>query len=322
MKVAINGLGRIGRQTYKILLERGLEVTAVNDLTDKKTLAYLLNFDSVYGAPAREIKPPQNLLAEPDPLKIPWEKLGIGLVVDCTGRFTKRAEAGKHLKAGVKKVIISANSKDADLSIVMGVNHARYQPAKHHILAACSCTTNAASPAVKILDDAFGIQKANITTIHSYTATQSLVDSPSKNDPKRGRSAAINIVPSTTGAATAVTRVIPKLAGKLDGGAYRVPTPAGSIVEITALLDRTRITEKTINNEFIKQSQGRYEGIVKVTDQPIVSSDVLGPVSCMIDLKLTKVIGGNLASIKVWYDNEWGYGERLADLVSFISSAS
>ncbi|MFH1895983.1 MAG: glyceraldehyde 3-phosphate dehydrogenase NAD-binding domain-containing protein [bacterium] len=319
MKIAINGLGRIGRQTYKILLERGFEVEAVNDLTDKKTLEYLLNFDSVYGAPPEEVKLPKNLLSEADPLKLPWKKLGVDLVIDCTGRFTKKADAKNHLKSGAKKVVISANSKDADLSVVIGVNHALYEPQKHHILAACSCTTNAAAPIVKILHNAFGVEKAFIATVHSFTASQALVDAP-KKDMRDGRSAATNIVPSTTGAAVAVARVIPELEGKLDGGAYRVPTPAGSIVEITALLDRTRVTEEVINKEFIKQSQGRYEGIVQITNQPVVSSDILGPVSCMVDLSLTKVVGGNLVSVKVWYDNEWGYCERLADLVTFIAT--
>lgn len=319
MNIAINGLGRIGRQTYKILLERGLNIVAVNDLTDKETLEYLLNFDSVYGSPTEEIKLPKNLFSETEPAKLQWKKLGVDLIIESTGRFTAKEDAHKHIKAGAKKVIISANSKDADLAVVMGVNNVQYEPRKHNIIAACSCTTNAAAPIVKILNDAFGVQKANIATVHSYTASQALVDSP-KKDLRDGRAATQNIVPSATGAAKAVSQVIPQLIGKIDGTSYRVPTPAGSIVEITALLDRTRITEEVINNEFFKQANSRYEGIIQVTDQPIVSSDILGPVSSMVDLSLTKVIAGNLVSIKVWYDNEWGYCERLADLVSYVSS--
>ncbi len=316
MKIAINGLGRIGRQFYKICLERGFSVIAINDLTDKETLEYLLNFDSVYGSPQDTITLPENFYSQLDASKLPWKKLAIDVVVDCTGKFTKKIDAQKHIKAGAKRVVISANSSDADLSCVIGVNQVQFEPKKHKIIAACSCTTNAASPAVKILNDLYGVEAANISTVHSYTASQSLVDSP-KKDLRDGRAAAQNIVPSETGAAKAVVRVVPELEGKLDGVAYRVPTPAGSIVEVTALLRKSTTAER-INEEFIKASSGRYDGVVQVTDQPVVSQDILGPVSCMVDLALTRVTAGNLASVKVWYDNEWGYCERLADLVEFV----
>ena len=336
MKVAINGFGRIGRPSLKIMLEKpDIEVVAINDLGDINNLAYLLKYDTAYGVYNKDIKIEKledkdyNLLkvddinikvyANREPEKLPWKKLEIDVVLECTGFFKDRESAGGHLKAGAKKVIISAPTKDESIKmIVLGVDE-KTITAEDDILSNASCTTNCVAPVMKILDDNFGIEKSLMSTIHSYTSTQNLVDGSHK-DFRRGRAAAQNVVPTSTGAAIATTETLPQLKGKFDGMAFRVPTLDGSITDVVALL-KENTTENEINEAFARAASGEMRGVVQVTDEPLVLRDIIGnPHSAIVQTELTKVIDGNLVKIIAWYDNEWGYSNRLVELAEFLNS--
>lgn len=329
-KVGINGFGRIGRQVFKSLFERypQIEVAAINDITDTKTLAFLLKYDSTYGpfnaditydadhiiVNGRSIK----VFAEKDPANIPWKDLGIEVVIESTGLFTKAEKARVHIDAGgAKKVIISAPADGDDITIVLGVNEDQYDPAKHNIISNASCTTNSLAPVAKVLNDKFGIEKALMTTVHSYTNDQRILDLPHK-DLRRARAAALNIIPTSTGAAKAIGRVIPELNGKMHGISLRVPTPTVSITDLTALLSKD-VTPEEVNNAFKEYAEGRMKGILGYTDEPLVSMDFKGTTfSTVVDGLSTFVVGGNLVKVLAWYDNEWGYSTRLADLTNFV----
>ena len=330
IKVGINGFGRIGRQTYRALVEEyadEVEVVAVNDLTDTKTLGYLLQYDSNYGFFEGDVEVESDalkidgqtlrVLAEKDPAALNWGKLGVDLVIESTGRFTDADKAGLHLKAGAKKVIISAPAKGEDLTVVMGVNHDQYDPEKHNIISNASCTTNCLAPVAKVILDKFGIVKGLVTTVHSYTNDQVILDQPHK-DLRRARAAAINIIPTTTGAAKAVALVIPELKGKFDGFALRVPTSTVSIIDFKAVVERD-VTVQEVNAALKEASEGDLEDILGYEEQPLVSSDYRGdPRSSIVDALSTQVIGGNLVQVVSWYDNEWGYSCRVADLTAFV----
>ncbi len=332
VRVAINGFGRIGRQVFKVLFEKyrdQVEVVAVNDLTDVKTLAHLLKYDSNYGKFDADIRTEGDyivvddvkikVLAEPDPAKLPWKDLNIDIVVESTGRFRERDKAAKHLEAGAKKVIISAPAKGEDITIVLGVNHDKYDPEKHHIISNASCTTNCLAPVAKVLQDEFGIKRGLMTTVHSYTNDQRILDLPHK-DLRRARAAAINIIPTTTGAAAAIGKVIPELNGKLDGMAMRVPTSTVSIVDLTVELEKPATAEE-INAAMKKAAEGELKGILGYSEEPLVSSDYKGdPRSSIFDALETRVIDGNFVKVLSWYDNEWGYSNRVADLIVYIAS--
>ncbi|PIR73242.1 MAG: type I glyceraldehyde-3-phosphate dehydrogenase [Candidatus Moranbacteria bacterium CG10_big_fil_rev_8_21_14_0_10_35_21] len=327
-KLAINGFGRIGRAAFKIALEKNnLEVVAINDLTDAKTLAHLIQYDTVYGKYPKKVSAGEKsinidgkeypIFAEPDPTKLPWKELNIDVVLECTGRFIKDGKARAHIEAGAKKVIISAPAKGGDVStFLLGVNEDKYS--NQDVVSNASCTTNCIAPVAQIIHSNFGVEKAMMTTIHSYTADQNIQDGPHK-DLRRARAAAQNIVPTTTGAAIATAEVIPELQGLFDGLAVRVPTINGSLSDFTFLLKKDTTVEE-INNVLTKTSQeDRYKNILEVTNDPIVSSDIIGnPKSSIVDLSLTKVVGGNLIKIVVWYDNEWGYSNRLVEMVEHI----
>ena len=326
MKVGINGFGRIGRQVFRILHERGVEVALINDLTDNKTLAHLLKYDSTYGRfPGAVGYDEENLYVDgkairataiKDPREIPWKQAGVGVVVESTGVFTDGEKARAHLEAGAKKVIITAPAKNEDITVVLGVNHEQYDPAKHHIISNASCTTNSLAPVMKVLEEAFGVEKAFMTTIHAYTNDQRLLDLPHK-DLRRARAAALNIIPTTTGAAKATALVLPSLKGRFDGMALRVPTPTGSISDITALLKR-EVTAEEVNAALKAAAEGPLKGILAYTEDEIVLRDiVMDPHSSIVDGKLTKAIG-NLVKVFAWYDNEWGYANRVADLVELV----
>jgi len=341
IKIAINGFGRIGRLTLRRILENhpDLEVTAINDLMTPETAAYLLKYDTVYGKLNQEISlkkgqagavgkiaiGKQSILFfnEENPLALPWDKLGVQIVIESTGRFTSQKDSARHLEAGAKKVIISANSKDADLSIVLGVNEKNYKPLEHQIISNCSCTTNAAAPVLKVLGKTLGIEKAQLSTVHAATASQSLVDA-SKKDPREGRAAFANIIPAGTGASDAVTRVLPELEGRILGSAFRVPVLCGSVLEIIAQTElETSVGE--INKIFKKAAQNELKGILAVSEESLVSSDIIAnPHSAIIDLPLTEVINlpkvkdQNLVKVVAWYDNEWAYSCRLAELTEYI----
>lgn len=321
MKVAINGFGRIGRIVFGRALKQGVNVVAINDLTDIETLAYLLKYDSVYGVNEKSIKAGKGfihvgekkiiVLSEKDPEKLPWKKLGIDVVVESTGIFKDRKGASKHLKAGAKKVLISASGKDVDFTVVMGVNE-RGLKKSHKIISMASCTTNCIAPIVKILNDKFGVKKGFLTTIHAYTPDQRLLDSPHKEF-RRARAAAINLVPTTSGAASAVAAVIPSLKGKIDGMAIRVPVPCGSITDFVAVLGKS-ITSDEVNN-VIKNAAKKLKGILEYTEDELVSTDIIGnPNSSIFDSKLTKA-NGNMIKVLSWYDNEFGYSCRMVDLL-------
>jgi glyceraldehyde 3-phosphate dehydrogenase len=327
MKIGINGFGRIGRQIFRIAHARGMEIALVNDLTDNATLAHLLKYDSAYGRfPGEVSHDEENLIVDgrkvrataiKDPAELPWGELGVDLVVESTGIFTKREKAALHLKAGAKKVLISAPSPDADVDIVLGVNEASYDPEKHVIVSNASCTTNSLAAIMKVIDETFGIEQAMMTTIHSYTNDQVLIDGPHK-DLRRARSAAVNIVPSSTGAAKAVGKVLPNLQGIFDGGALRVPTATGSISDVTALLKRDA-TAAELNAAIKAAAEGPLKGIVRYTEDPIVLTDIIGdPHSGIWDAKLTKSMG-RLVKFFSWYDNEWGYSSRMVDLLELMS---
>ncbi|MER3536682.1 MAG: type I glyceraldehyde-3-phosphate dehydrogenase [Thermus sp.] len=326
MKIGINGFGRIGRQVFRILHQRGREVALINDLTDNKTLAHLLKYDSVYGRfPGEVAYDEENLYVDgrairataiKDPAQLPWKEAGVDLVIESTGVFTDREKAALHLEAGAKKVIITAPAKGEDITVVLGVNHEAYDPARHHILSNASCTTNSLAPVMKVLDEAFGVEKALMTTVHSYTNDQRLLDLPHK-DLRRARAAAINIIPTTTGAAKATALTLPQLKGRFDGMALRVPTPTGSISDITALLKRETSVEE-VNAALKAAAEGALKGILAYTEDEIVLQDiVMDPHSSIVDGKLTKAIG-NLVKVFAWYDNEWGYSNRVADLVELV----
>ena len=317
IKVAINGFGRIGRPTFKKLIEGpNIQVVAINDLTDTKTLTHLLKYDSVYGRYDKKIN--CKMLAEKDPTQLPWKKLGVDVVLECTGFFTDPQGASKHLKAGAKKVIISAPCKDAAVpSYVLGGNEEKYNPAKDNVISMGSCTTNCVVPIAKVINDNFEIEKALMTTIHSYTSTQKLVDGPHK-DLRRGRAAAVNIVPTTTGAAISTIRVLPELEGKLDGIAIRVPSVVISLIDFVAQVKKLT-TPDVVNKVFKQASQKELKGILAVEDLPLVSTDFIGnPYSAIIDSQFTMVEGKSLVKVLAWYDNEWGYACRLAEMAEFV----
>ena len=330
-RVGINGFGRIGRQSLKALIERApdVEVVAVNDLVDTKMNALLFKHDSTYGAypgdvshtddaiivDGREIK----VLKEKDPATLPWGDLGVDIVVESTGIFTDAEKARAHLDAGAKKVIISAPAKNEDITVVLGVNDDKYDPASHHIISNASCTTNCLAPAAKVVHDLLGIQRGLMNTIHSYTNDQRILDVAHK-DPRRARSAGQNIIPTTTGAAKALALVIPDLKGKFDGFSLRVPTPTVSVVDFTAEVGRETSVEE-INDAFRTAAEGPLKGIVGVSDEPLVSMDFKGDErSSIIDSASTMVIGGTMVKVIAWYDNEWGYSCRVADLVAHVAA--
>lgn len=328
-RIGINGFGRIGRQVLKAIIERvpELQVVAVNDLADAQTNAHLFKYDSNYGVfPGKVSVDGSDLVvgdrrikvvAEKDPAKLPWKDLGVDLAIESTGRFTEAEKAAAHLTAGAKKVIISAPAKGEDLTIVLGVNQDMYDPAKHRIVSNASCTTNGLAPVAKVLEDQFGIEKALMTTAHSYTNDQNLLDLVHK-DLRRARAAALNIVPSSTGAAKAAGLVVPSLKGKFHGISLRVPTPTVSIVDLVAVLKRNASAEE-LNAAFKRASEGAMKGILGYTEEELVSMDFKGDSrSSIVDSKLTIVIGGNLAKVMAWYDNEWGYSCRVADLAKFM----
>ncbi len=330
VKVGINGFGRIGRLALRSALERkkDIEIVAVNDLTDPRTNAHLLKYDSSYGRYPGEVSATQDsikvdgkeikVIAERDPAKIGWRNYGAEIVIESTGLFTDATKAAAHKQGGAKKIVISAPAKNEDITIVLGVNQGKYQPKKHHIISNASCTTNGTAPLVKVLNDSFGIRQGLMTTAHSYTNDQRLLDMYHR-DLRRARAAALNIVPTTTGAARAVSLVIPKLKGKLDGIALRVPTPTVSIVDLVANLEKTTTVEE-INQAFKAAAEGELKGILEYCDQPLVSTDFKGdPASSIFDALSTMVISGNMVKVLGWYDNEWGYSCRLVDLIAFIA---
>lgn len=325
VKVAINGFGRIGRNALKILLERrDVQVVAINDITDAKTLAHLLKHDSSYGTYDKNVKAGENsiivntreipVFAEKDPANLPWGKLGVDVVIESTGFFTKPEDARAHIKAGAKKVVISAPAKgDGTKTVVLGVNE-DIVAEDDVILSNASCTTNCIAPIMKVLEDTFGIEKAVMTTVHSYTGSQRILDAPAK-DLREARSAAENIVPTTTGASKAAAKAIPSLEGKFNGLSVRVPTPVVSLSDITAILKQD-VTKEDLVKVFEKAArEPYYEGILGVTNEELVSSDFIGdPHSCIVDLPLIDVVGGNMVKVVAWYDNEWGYSNRLVEL--------
>lgn len=332
VNVAINGFGRIGRSFFRAALASSHDITivAVNDLSDPKALAHLLKYDSVGGRLPVSVQAAEGAIvvdgksitvyAERDPGNLPWGKLGVDIVIESTGFFTDATKAKAHLEAGAKKVIISAPASGEDITVVMGVNHESYIPAEHHIVSNASCTTNCLAPMAKIFHDAFGIEKGLMTTVHAYTADQNLQDGP-HSDLRRARAAGINIVPTSTGAAKAIGLVLPELKGKLDGFALRVPVPTGSITDLT-VETRAEVTLEQVQKVFADASdKGPYAGVLRYTEEPIVSSDIVGdPYSSIVDGGLIRVIG-NQVKISSWYDNEWGYSNRLVDLASYMASS-
>jgi glyceraldehyde 3-phosphate dehydrogenase len=328
VKVGINGFGRIGRQVVRAALNTPeIEFVAVNDLTDTKTLAHLTKYDSVMGPLTEPVSVDGDsivigdrrikVFAVKDPAEIDWTSLGAEIVIESTGRFTEAKDAGKHLRGSVKKVIISAPAKNEDVTIVLGVNDSAYDPAKHHIISNASCTTNCLGPVAKVIHETWGILKGSMTTIHSYTNDQNVLDFPHK-DLRRARAAALNMIPTTTGAAKAIGLVMPELKGKLDGYAMRVPTPDVSVVDLVVLLNKPA-TDKEVNAALKAAAEGELKGILAYTDDPVVSTDMLkNPNSSIVDGQLTKVLDGNLLKVVAWYDNEWGYSNRVNDLVLFL----
>ncbi|KAM9865840.1 Glyceraldehyde-3-phosphate dehydrogenase 2 [Leucobacter aridicollis] len=328
-RIAINGFGRIGRGLLRAILEQGsdLDLVAVNDLGDGDALAQLFNFDSVYGRAKDRMRFEDGylivgdrkiqILAEREPAKLPWGELNIDVVVESTGRFTNAKDAALHLEAGAKRVLVSAPSKGADVTIARGVNQDAYDPEKHRIISNASCTTNALAPVAQVLNDLAGIEQGFMMTAHAYTGDQSLVDGPHK-DPRRARAAALNIVPSSTGAAKAIGLVLPELDGKLQGDSLRVPVPVGSIVELTAIVKRD-ITRDELLAAFKEAAEGRLEGVLAYSEDPLVSSDIVGdPHSSIFDSELAKV-EGKLVKVSAWYDNEWGFSNRVAETLEFLT---
>jgi glyceraldehyde 3-phosphate dehydrogenase len=330
-RIGINGFGRIGRLALKAIKQRypdKLEVVAVNDLTDAKSNAHLLKYDSNYGAYPGKVEAtadsivvdgqPIKVLAEKDPAKIKWSDYGVQIVIESTGLFTDGPKAAAHLQGGAKKVIISAPAKDEDITIVLGVNEDKYDPAKHRVISNASCTTNCIAPVVKVLHENFGVTKALMSTIHAYTNDQKILDMVHK-DLRRARAAAMNVVPTTTGAAKAVTLVLPELKGKIHGVAFRVPVPAVSLCDLVADLGR-EVTAEEVNQAFKKAAEGKLKGYLEYCEEPLVSLDFKGnPASSIVDALSTMVVGGNMVKVLAWYDNEWGYSCRLADLIYFMA---
>ena len=330
IRVGINGFGRIGRQVVRAAKLQGrndIDFVAVNDLTDTKTLAHLFKYDSVHRTykgnvgvrngsitvDDDEIK----VLAEKDPSKLPWSDLGVDIVLESTGRFTNASDARKHIDGGAKKVIISAPAKGEDITIVLGVNEKKYDPAKHTVISNASCTTNCLVPMVKVIRDNFGFVRGSMVTIHSYTNDQNVLDLPHK-DLRRARAAAMSIIPTTTGAAKATSLVIPELKGKIDGIAIRVPTPDVSLTDLAVVVEKP-VSVEAINDAFRAAASGQMKGILEYTDEELVSSDFIGnPASCIVDGKSTNVVDGTLLKVSGWYDNEWGYSSRCVDLLRFV----
>ena len=329
-KVGINGFGRIGREVFRVAFTNpDVEVVAVNDLTDAETLAHLLKYDSVHGTFPHEVTVDGDfivvdgkkvqVLAQTDPAKLPWGELGVEIVVESTGRFTDGPKAAAHIEAGAKKVIISAPAKQEDITIVMGVNEDKYDPANHHIISNASCTTNCLAPFTKVLMEKFGIESGLMTTVHSYTNDQRILDLPHK-DLRRARAAACSIIPTTTGAAKAVALVLPELKGKLNGFAMRVPTPNVSITDLTVLLQKDTTVEE-INAALKEAAEGKLKGILGYNELPLVSRDYNGcPLSSIVDGLSTMMVGPRMAKVVSWYDNEWGYSNRVVDLACYIAA--
>ena len=329
-KVGINGFGRIGREVFRVAFTNpDVEVVAVNDLTDAETLAHLLKYDSVHGTFPYEVTVDGDfivvdgkkvqVLAQTDPAKLPWGELGVEIVVESTGRFTDGPKAAAHIEAGAKKVIISAPAKQEDITIVMGVNEDKYDPANHHIISNASCTTNCLAPFTKVLMEKFGIESGLMTTVHSYTNDQRILDLPHK-DLRRARAAACSIIPTTTGAAKAVALVLPELKGKLNGFAMRVPTPNVSITDLTVLLQKDTTAEE-INAALKEAAEGKLKGILGYNELPLVSRDYNGcPLSSIVDGLSTMMVGPRMAKVVSWYDNEWGYSNRVVDLACYIAA--
>jgi glyceraldehyde 3-phosphate dehydrogenase (phosphorylating) len=329
VKVGINGFGRIGRNLFRAALnDPGIDIVAVNDITDPKTLAHLLKYDSIFGIFGAEVSfagdfitvngKSINVFKTKDPAELDWSSLGAEVVVESTGLFTKAEDAKKHLKGTVKKVIITAPAKGEDITIVLGVNEQSYDPAKHNILSNASCTTNCLAPPAKVLNDNYKILKGSMTTIHAYTNDQRILDLPHK-DLRRARAAALSMIPTTTGAAKAIGLVIPELKGKLDGYAMRVPTPDVSVVDLVVLVEKPTTTE-AVNAALKTAAEGPMKGILQYVEEELVSKDFTGnPHSSMVDAGFTKVIDGNLVKVVAWYDNEWGYSCRVRDLIDFVA---
>ncbi len=330
VKVGINGFGRIGRAFFRACLGRDdIEVVAVNDLTDTKTLAHLLRYDSVHGMLKEDIRAGDGYMevdgkrikvfSEKDPSQIPWGDMGVEVVLESTGAFTSRDKAELHLRDTVKRVVISAPAKNPDITIVMGVNHSAYDPQKHRIISNASCTTNCLAPALKVLHERFGVKKGYMVTVHAYTNDQRVLDLPHK-DLRRARAAAVNIIPTTTGAAKAIGEVMPELKGKLDGTARRVPVADGSLIDLTVIVERPPSSVEEVNQAFKEYAEGELKGILQYCEDSIVSQDIVGnPHSSIFDAGLTQVIG-DMVHIASWYDNEWGYSCRLVDLIAYIHS--
>ena len=329
IKVGINGFGRIGRNILRAAMpHKEIDIVAVNDLTDAATLAHLLKYDSILGNLKADIRATADrisvdgdefkVLAQKDPAQLPWKDLGVDVVFEGTGRFTNRDDAAKHIQGGAKRVIITAPAKKPDATFVMGVNHTQYDPAKHQIVSNASCTTNCLAPVAKVLDEAFGIKQGWMTTVHSYTNDQQLLDLPHK-DLRRARAAALSIIPTTTGAASAVGEVLPQLKGRLDGISLRVPTPNVSVVDLNATLSKPA-TADAINAAFKAASEGALKGILEYVTAPLVSIDFRGnPHSAMLDAAYTKVLGQDFVKVLAWYDNEWGYSSRCVDLLIYMA---
>jgi glyceraldehyde 3-phosphate dehydrogenase len=330
VRVAINGFGRIGRNLVRAARAAGvdLEVVAVNDLTDTESLALLLRYDSVHGRFAGDVRAsgdelvidgkPVRVFSERDPAALPWADLGIDIAIESTGFFTNRADAAKHLEAGARKVIISAPAKDEDLTIVLGANEADYDPASHHVLSNASCTTNSVVPMAKVLHESFGISQGLMTTVHAYTGDQRLHDAP-HSDMRRARAAALSIIPTTTGAAKAAALALPELKGRLDGFALRVPVPDGSVTDLSLVLERD-VTREEVNEAMRVAAEGPLRGILEYCVDPIVSADIVGnPSSCVFDSLATMAMG-RMVKVLGWYDNEWGYSTRLAELTAYVGA--
>jgi glyceraldehyde 3-phosphate dehydrogenase len=332
-RVGINGFGRIGRQVLRAAKEQGvadLDFVAVNDLTDTRTLAHLFKYDSVHGTYQGEVEAGKDsiivdgdeirILSEKDPGALPWKDLGVDIVLESTGRFTDRPKAEAHIKGGAKKVLISAPAKGEDITVVMGVNSDKYDNAKHTIISNASCTTNCLVPMVKVIRDTFGFRHASMVTIHSYTNDQQILDLPHK-DLRRARAAALSMIPTTTGAAKATSLVIPEVKGKIDGSAIRVPTPDVSLTCLTVEVEKSGVTIEAVNAAFRAAAAGPLQGIIRYTEEELVSSDYIGdPASCILDAKTTNVIDGTLVTVQGWYDNEWGYASRCVDMLRFMGS--
>ncbi len=328
VKVAINGFGRIGRNIFRAQMDNpDIDIVAINDITNLKTLAHLLKYDSVMGNLDADVKATDNglsvndktfqVFSERDPAQIPWDSVGADIVIESTGLFTKREDAAKHLGGSVRRVVISAPAKGEDITVVLGVNNDQLNDS-HTVISNASCTTNCLAPVAKVLHDSFGIEKATMTTVHSYTNDQRTLDLP-HGDLRRARAAALNMIPTNTGAAVAIGLVMPDLKGKCDGFSIRVPTPNVSVVDLVAEL-KTSVTAEQVNHEFSKAAEGSLKGILSFTEEPLVSSDFLkNPNSSIVDATMTRVIGGNMVKVLAWYDNEWGYSNRVVDLVCLLA---